>query len=809
MGTLTRDLRYAVRMMWRNPGFTAAAALTLALGIGANSAIFSLVNAVLLRPLPYGNVDRLSMIWGGDRSRGMEPEPVTPADFAEWRADGRFFEQMAGSRDATYSLTGKGDPESIFGYRFSADFFSVLGVMPALGRTFLVEEDRPGANRVVVLSHALWMRRFGGDAGILGEAIMLNGEPYTVIGVMPPGFQHPQSAELWTPLAMDPSLQENRDRKFLRVAARLKPGVTQQQAQAGIDEIMRRREGQFPDSNTGRTGRVVMMRDEFVGDIKPALLMLLGAVGFVLLMACANVANLALARSVGRSKELAIRAALGAGRTRLIRQLLTESVLLSSVGGALGLILAMWCSSLLVTIFPNNIANLDIPIIKEIPIDWTVVGFTTLVTMLTGLLFGLAPALQATKPDVNDTLNETPRGATTGASSRRARNLLIIVETAMAVVLLAGAGLMFRSFLRLQQGDLGLEPRGIMTGQVFLAQTRYPDLDKRRLFVDTVLQRLEGIPGVESAGVTNFLPLSGFWGTIQMAIDGQPAPRPGEEPEADDRLVSAGYFKTMGIRLLAGREFTPRDREGAPQVAIINDTMARKYWAGEDPIGRRVNLGDAKEPRFCEIIGVVRDVKSFGLDQATHTEFFRPVAQVPFPLLAFTVRTSADPLRLADPLRRAIWEVDKDQPVFKVLSMQQLANESLTLRRVSMLLLLAFAVMAIGLAAIGIYGVISYSVSQRTNEIGIRMALGADPGDVAGLIVKQGMRPMLIGLAIGLPVALGLTRLIMGLLYGMSPSDPATYGAAVLLLVAVGLVACYLPARRATRIDPVAALRQG
>ncbi len=799
------DLRYSLRGLVRSPRFTLAALCTLALGIGANAAIYSVVNTVLLRPLPYKDAGRLTMIRGFTRG---DTQPSAPSDFNAWRSDGRFFEQMAASRDASYSLTGAGDPESIIGYRFSADFFPLMGVAPALGRTFLPEEDRPGNDKVVVLSHPLWQRRFGGDPGILGTSITLNGQPYTVIGVMPATFRHPQRTDLWTPLAMDPALNDSRTARFLRVVARLKPGVTIEQAQAGLDELMRRRETEFPDTNTGLGARVASLRDNIVGDIKPALLTLSGAAGFVLLMVCANVAHLALARSTGRTRELALRTALGAGPGRLIRQMLTESLLLSAAGGTLGLVLAFWCTGALLAIFPNHISNLSIPVVTEIPIDANVIGFTLIVTLVSALLFGLVPALKATRQAQVGSLREGPKGATGGSAGPRVRWLLIVAETATAMVLLVGAALMLRSFVQLQRSDMGMRTDGVMSGQVFLSATRYPDTASLRKFTDAVLERLERTPGVESAGATNYLPLSGYWGTRSFTLEGEPPPRPGQEPEADDRVASPGYFRTLGIPLLRGRSFTAQDLETTPLVAMINETAARRYWPGQDPIGRRIDIGRESTPVLCEIVGVVGDVKAFGQDQETHADLYRPLAQGPYPLLAFAVRTSQDPLSLAPALRRAVWDVDGQQPLFKVLPMSQLAAESLALRRVTMLLLATFAVLATVLAAVGIYGVISFMVSQRTNEIGVRIALGATPGGVARMLVGQGLRPAVTGLAIGLLASLGLARLVASLFHGMSLTDPLTYTGAAVVLMGVAGAACYLPARRAVRADPMLSLRQ-
>jgi len=806
MEKLWQDLVYGSRMLAKSPGFTLVAVLTLALGIGANTAIFSVVNTVLLKPLPFAEPDRLVMIWGLDAGKD-EIDLVSAADFDDWRASSHVFQSMAASRDASYSLTGDGDPESIRGYRFSSDFWQVLDVQPILGRTFLPEEDAPGHDQVVVLSHRLWLRRFGGDPAIVGKSIMLSSRPYTVIGVMPAGFSHPQQTELWTPLALDAGLSSRRDLRFLRVMARLASGATVAQAQTEMDELTRRLGQDHPDTNTGRGAKVVRLHDQHVGDIEPALLALLGAVGFVLLIACANVANLSLVRAVDRRKEIAIRSALGAGRLRLARQVITESVLLSGIGGALGLILAAWSGGLLLALFPNNIANLSIPHVSEIPIDASVLAFTLGISLLTGVTFGLAPALQATRPDLNDVLKDAARGSGGTRDGRRLRGLLVVAEMALAVVLLAGAGLMIRSFIRLQRTDIGLRPDHLLTGQVMLPQARYAEADSRRRFVDSVLERLESLPGAQSAGATNFLPLTGFWGTVSFTVEGLPRPRPGEEPEADNRLASPGYFATMGIRLIRGRGFTKADSETAPRVAIVNQTLASRWWPGADPIGRRIELGGAEQPDWWTIVGVAADVRSFGPDKEAHAEIFRPLSQTTFPLIAFVVRTTAEPAGLTAVLKEAIWQTDRDQPVFKVITMDQLAADSFTLRRISMVLMTSLALLAVGLAAVGVYGVVAYSVSRRTHEIGLRMALGASKGDLVRLIVRQAMTPMAGGAVLGLLAAMALTRFLSSLLYQVEPTDPATFLTVPLLLMAVALAACWLPALRAAKVDPMIALK--
>jgi len=574
---LFQDIRYGCRMLLKNPGFAATAVIALALGIGANTAIFSVVSAVLLQPLPYKDADRLVMVWA---SKPQQPEsdimPVSPPDYTDWKNQSHVFEDMGTSSDAIYSLTGAGDPQQIIGYRFSSNFFDVMGVKPLMGRTFTPEEETPGHNNVVILSYRLWQRVFGGDADILGKPIVLSGDPYTVVGVMPPAFRHPQMVELWTPLAIRPATMANRNATILRIVARLKPGVSIKQAQAELNSIALENERLHPETNTGLGVKVVGLRENYTGDIRPALLVLLAAVGFVLLIACANVANLLLVRASSRQKEISIRVALGASRMRLVRQMLTESLLLSAAGGALGLAFTFAAVKPLAAIFPNNIANLNIPIVEKIPVDTKVLAFALAVSLLTGLVFGIVPSLKSARPDLNEGLKESGRSAT-ASRGRRFRAVMAISEIALALVLLVGAGLMIRSFARLQSGKLGFDPQNVLSLEALLPQNKYATPEKRQAFVEQVLQRLEALPGVRSAGATNFLPLSGFWGTLTFTVEGRPLPGPGEEPEADNRVATPRYFQTMSIPLLKGREFTEQDNDKTPDVAIINERWPVDY----------------------------------------------------------------------------------------------------------------------------------------------------------------------------------------------------------------------------------------
>ena len=810
MGTLMQDIRFAIRMLMKEPGFTAVAVLTLALGIGANTAIFSVVNTVLLAPLAYKDPGRLVMIWGNIPQEGSEGSPVSPAVFATWKAENHVFEEMAASSDDLDTITGGGDePEMVVGYDFSADYFHVIGTTPELGRAFLPEEDRPGGPHVAVLSDKIWRRRFNADLGIIGKTIQLGNSPYTVVGVMPPNFRYPDKVEIWTPLALPASASSDWKNRYLRVLARLKPGVTLAQAQAQMSALAERIAHEHPDTNSGEGVILKPIRQEIAGDIRTPLLVLFGAVGFVLLISCVNVANLLLARAAAREREIAVRTALGAGRLRLLRQMLTESLLLSLAGGAAGLLLAYSCTGFLLSLFPNNIANLSIPTVETIPVDARVLVFTIAATLLTGLIFGLVPALRSSGLDVNQTLKESGRLPMAGSRERRFRSALVVAEIALSFVLLIGAGLLIRSFSRLGRGDLGFRPENVLALEAFPSPAKYPANEPERLraYVDRSVENLRAIPGVDSAGAINFLPLTGFWGQQEFAIEGRPVPPKGHELNADNRVVTPDYFKTMGIPLQRGRAFTAADGPNSPHVAIISALLARRLWNGEDPVGRRLNLGDTEKPDWTEIVGVVGDVHSFGVEKDLHDDLYRPFAQVYFPIVAFTVRAKGDPAGIIAAAKSAIWTVNPEQPFYKIISMDALAAESIALRRVSMLLLAVFSNIALLLAAIGIYGVLSYAVVQRTHEIGIRAALGAQRRDVLRLVLGDGMRLALIGVGLGITASLALTRLLVSLLYGVAATDPLTFAGVAALATCTTLAACYIPARRAMRVDPMTALR--
>ncbi|MGB8541761.1 MAG: ABC transporter permease [Candidatus Acidiferrales bacterium] len=809
MAAFFQDIRYAIRTLGKSPGFTAIVVLTLALGIGANTAIFSVVNAVLLAPLPYSQPNQLVMVWISNIPRGDKIAPASGGDFAEWKSGNNVFSGMAASSDEIFTLTGAGEPQNVIGYQFSADYFRLLGARPELGRTFLDEEDRPGGADVVILSDAIWRRGFSADPHVVGKSITLTGKPFTVVGVMPPNFKYPSTVELWTPLALPTSYLTNYDDTPLRIMARLKPGVTLKQAQAQMDSIEQRIAQEHPQTDTGNSVTLVPLREEIAGDVKMPLLVLLGAVGFVLLIACANIAGLMLARAAGRRKEIAVRVALGASRGRLLRQFLTEGLALSLMGGTLGFLIASGVTGFLLSIFPNNIANLSIPQVASIPVDVRIFAFTLLAAVLAGLLFGMAPVLGLKVDASVDNLRGSSRSMTAGSGELRLRSALVVSEFALALVLLVGAGLLIGSLRNLLQGNLGFDAGHIISAQLILSQSKFPAAQPQKPFefANEVLGEIRRQPGVEYAAAADFMPLSGFWGAANFTVQGQPEPTPGQRPSAKSERVTPEYFRTMGIPLLKGRDFTEQDRKDAPQVVVINETLAHQFFGSRNPIGERLNLGDSKKPDLWEIVGVVGDVHAFGLEEKVRGTLFRPFAQVPVPVVAFVVRTSGPPSNLTSSLKQAIWSVDKDQPIYKIVGLDQLANESLALRRVSSVLLGAFSALALLLAGLGIYGVMAFSVAQRTHEIGVRMALGAQPGSVLKMMAAYCMRIVIAGMAIGLAGALALSRVVASLLYGLKPTDALTFFFTSALLALIALVACYVPARRAMRVDPMVALR--
>jgi len=797
--TFFQDLRYGLRSLRKKPGFTLTAVIALALGIGANSAIFSVINGVLLRSLTYRDADSIVMVWEKNFQRGRSQNSVSPANFLDWKKQSASFEQFAASWDTRINLTSGGEPEEIQVQRVSADFFSVLGVPPRLGRSFAREEDVPGPNLVVVLNDELWQSRFGGNPAIIGQPITASGRTFTVIGVMPPGFHFLNTqVKAWIPLALDPANDWRKQGRYLRSVARLKSGVTIQQAQAELDGIARRLEQDFPDYNKGWGANLVPMHEQIVGDIRPVLLVLLAAVAFVLLIACANVANLLLARAASRQKELALRAALGAGRTRLIRQMLTESVLLAVMGGALGVFLAYWGIQLLLALAPDNIPRLN-----EITIDPRVLGFTLAISLLTGLVFGLVPALQSSRPDLSDALKEGSRGSSGG--SRFVRNLFVVSEMALALVLLVGAGLMLRSFFQLHQVKAGFETDHVLTMRVQLPTAKYQQPQQRAEFFKRAQERLAALPGVKSVGAISYLPLTGLASSTVFNLATQPDLPPSESPLTEVRAITPGYFAAMGIPLLKGRSFDERDGADS-RVLVINETLARKYFPGQNPIGQRLIVN--WEPKVAdEIVGVVGDVKETALAEESNPAIYWPHPREAYQFMNFVLRAAIDPAPLSAAATKEIHALDPDQPVADIRTLDQVVAKSIARPRFNALLLAIFAGVALVLASVGIYGVMNYSATQRTQEIGIRMALGAKPGDILRLVVGHGMKLTLAGIVIGVIASLALTRVMANLLFGVTATDLPTFVAVSAVLTAVALVANYIPARRATRLNPVVALR--
>jgi putative ABC transport system permease protein len=803
MQTLWQDLRYGLRALINRPVFTLIAALTLALGIGANTAIFSVVNSVLLRPLPYPNAERLMTIWEDHRARnGPVDEWTSPTGFEDWRDQAKSFDHVVALQGWGPTLTGQGEPEQLVGAQVSHDTFAMLGVTPALGRSFRPEEDQRGVESVVIISHRLWRQRFGADSSLVGKRISLNGESRLVIGVMPAGFKFPiiPGADIWRPIqpVLNPRCQ--RGCITIRVMARLKQEATEAQARAELSAVAARVEQQFPDTNTKVGVTLVPLHEFLVGPVKTQMLALLVAVGFVLLIACANVANLLLARSATREKEIAIRASLGAGRWRIARQLLSESLLLAVIGGAAGLLLAYWLVDLLVSFSPQGTPRLD-----EIGVDGRALGYAMAITFLTGLLFGSAPVWQLFKADLNQSLRDGGKGLHVARSGRRALSALVVAETALALMLLVGAGLLIRSFIRLQRVDPGFNPRNVLTAVVTLPQAVYPERNQIAPFYSQLLERVRALPGVQSAAAISTLPLAGSNEDAGFVIEGRPAPQPDQQPVAWVNSVSHDYFRAIGMRLIAGREFDERDNENSPKVVIISEATARRHFPNENPIGKRI--GNGRPDGWREIVGVTADVRHFGLNQDARVSMFFPHRQRPARQIFIVARTTADPLSLSSALRGAVAAMDKNLAVSNIIPMEEITAQSIGQERFTLLLLGVFSSLALLLAVAGIYGVMSYAVAQRTHEIGVRVTLGAQTRDVLKLVIAQGMALALAGVGIGLASALALTRFIRGLLFGVSPTDSMTFVGVAALLALVALVACYVPARRASKVDPMVALR--
>ncbi len=814
MDTLLQDLRYSLRRLTKSPAFAAIVVLTLALGIGANTAIFSAVNAILLRPLPYHEPGELVTIEHLYPSLDGLEAPVSVPGFLDYQRLGRSFESMAVQSGWAANLTGVGDPERLPGARVTGRFFSTLQVPALIGRTLQPGEDAAGREHVVVLSYGVWQRLFGEDRGVVGRTVSLNGESYEVVGVMPPEFRDffNRNVEVWSPLVFesDQLTDDQRTSEFLNLTARLREGATLAGAQAEMRSLAEQLKRQYGDNYPDDWNLVVTaLSTQATGNIRPALLLLLGAVGFVLLIACANVANLLLSRAAARGKEIAIRSALGATRDRLVRQLLTESAILSLAGGVVGLLLAYWGVRSLVAINAVNLPRAD-----EIRVDGAVALFTLGVSLLAGLLFGLAPALHVASPNLQSTLKEGGRGATGDRGSHAIRRMLVVAEIALALTLLTGAGLLIRSFARLQGVDPGFVPERLLTFNLALPQARYPSDTQQVALYDRLLPALSAVPGVQSAGLTSVLPFSGNWSTGTFEIEGYQTPEDQPDPWGDIRIASPAFFETLRLPVIRGRVLSEQDREGTPVVAVIDEEFVRRYWPRDNPIGKRFTFGppdgavDTTSREWIEVVGVVGHAAHEGLDADPRLQLYLSYRQAPQPFMTVAIRTAGDPARFVNLVREAVASVDPELPISNVGTMEELIQQSVGQRRLSMMLLSLFSGIALVLASIGIYGVMSYSVTQRSRELGVRIALGAGRADVVRLVLRQGMSLALIGIGIGLAAALLLTRLIESQLFGVQASDPVTFAAVAILLGTTALVANLVPALRAMRVDPAVVLRE-
>ena len=806
------NIRQSIRVLLKNPGFSAIAVITLALGIGANTAIFSVVNATLLRPLPFKDPERVVIIWGALPKMGAATLPNSSANFVNLKAQSQTFERLASFRSWSWQSTdGGGQPELLRGARVSADFFEAVGAGPVLGRVFTPEEDLPNRAPVAIISHDLWQRQFAGDPKVIGKTIMLTGQNAMIVGVMPQGFRFPGAAnmipglqfaldnDVWMPLAITEEDRQRHGNLNIAVIGRLKPGVTPLQGETELRAIQQN----LPLGTIGFTLNVVPLHQQMVGSIRRPLLVLLATVALVLLIACANIANLLLARATSRQKEIAIRAALGAARRRIVGQLLTESLLLSLIGGAIGLLLAVWGNSLLVALIPR-----EVPRIEDTGVDGRILLFTFAISVVTGVIFGLIPALQASRFDLNKSLKDGGRDMPAGAGKSRLRSLLVVSEVAIALVLLIGATLLMRSFVRLLDVQPGFNPEKVLTMEVQLADlppSRYENKDEQVKFFEQLFARLQSLPGVANAGGVLSLPLSGASESTDVILDEQVGIPDGQRPESDYTIVTPTYFSTLQIPLLQGRQFTAQDKLGAPLVIVINDILAARLWPGQEAIGKRLRVGFEKEPR--EVIGVVGSIKQMALDAPTRPAMYMPHGQSPNNRMTVLVRTTGDPTAIAAAVREQMRAIDKDVPVTHVQTMENVLDASVAQPRFSMLLVGLFAALALILSTVGIYGVMAYSVSRRFHEIGVRMALGAGAGQVLKLVLKDGMSLALAGIGVGLLGAFGLTRLMASLLFGIGAKDPLTFASVAVFLALVALIACYIPARRATKVDPLIALR--
>lgn len=806
---ILQDIRYGFRMLTKRPSFTIIVVLTLALGIGANTTIFSAVDAVLLNPLPYQDPDRLVAVW--ETNKQLSPEmwdrnEVALGNFRDWRSRNQVFEQLGSLFYADVNLTGTGEPERIKSCVVTTNFFQVLGIKPMIGRSFLPEEETIGSPRVVILSNALWERLLGSDPNLTNKTLTLNGNPVAVIGVMPPGFdlQFPTNmrVDMWLPLRIDPA-NFDRNNHYLYALARLKPGISRDRAQSEMNLIASQLQQQYPETNAQKDVNIVPLRKQLVGKVETYLYLLFAAVVFVLMIACANVAGLLLARVTARHKEVAVRIALGASRWRIIRQLMTESIILSILSGLLGLIFAYAGIKLLVALTPP-----DVPRLHEIGLHIPVFLWTLVISILTGVLFGLAPALQASRPDLNGALKESAGRSQGGFQRAGLRNPLIVSEVAVALLLSVGAGLMIKSFMRLQQVSPGFEANNLLTMNIALPRQKYREPQQANAFFDQLAERIKNVPGVKSVGGVDPLPFSNSNASTGFLIEGAPAVALGDRPDVGERAVTPAYFETMGIPVLKGRSFTAQDRDNTPHVIVVNEALASRYWPNQDVIGKRLGFEeDPSKQSWREIVGVVGNVKHQGLEAEAKPEVYFPYQQLPRNFMTVVVRTSSDPMSMIPAIRGQVFTIDKDQPAFDVMTMDQRLAKSVATSRFVMLLLGTFSVLALGLAALGLYGAMAYLVSQRTQEIGLRMALGAQRSDVFKLVVGKGMRLALIGTAIGLVASLALTRVMGTLLFEVTPTDVLTFVIVSVVLLTVALLACYIPARRATNVDPLTSLR--
>ena len=807
MDSIIKDIRYGLRGLLKHPGFTAIVVITLALGIGASAAIFSVVNSVVLRRLPYRTADRIVAIQ--ELNAAGKRAQVTSANFLDWRAQNTVFEQLAAIKTATTNLALSDHAERIDLAQTNANFFDVFGVTPQYGRLFIPQDERAGHEAVVIVSNALWVRRFGSDPSLVGKPITLDGTNYTVIGIAPPGFQYPDKTEVWLPpLKLVPEMfprqdvTQTRGMGYLAAVGLLKPGVSLQQAASEMDTITARLRRQYPETNNKRFNRVVSLHEHLIGDTDKLLWLLLGAVTFVLLIGCANVANLLLASGASRQKEIAIRIALGASRPRVVRQLFTESAMLALAGGAVGLFVAYWGLAAITKLLPA-----DFPRLNEIHMDLRVLGFTFAASVLTGILFGLMPALQVSRSDVHDAIRETGRGTAGSLRQSRFRQALIVVEVALSVVLLAGAGLLFRSFLRLQSVNTGFVSEQVLTAR--LTPSNYPNQADYPKFYSQVLEKLGSVPGVQDAGLINTLPLD-KGPTTGFRVEGREVTTQDKWPSVNYRTVTPDYFRAMGIPVVQGRTYTDRDDENAPRAIIVNQQVVHDIFPNENPVGKRITFGGTdgnKQPTWFEIVGVVANIRSLELREEPAAEIYFSFRQDSWPAMSLVVRSSVEPDSLAAAVRQVVNEVDKSVPVSDVKTMDHVVSASITQPRFNLFLLGLFGAVAMVLSAAGIYGVTAYGVTQRTHELGIRIALGAQVSDVLKMILGQGMAVIGVGLAVGLAAAFGLMRLLRSLLFGVGENDPLTFVAITLVLVFVALIACYIPARRATKVDPLETLR--